>query len=168
MSSFNLTRWRYGLHILYYGVVPPSVPILRQTLLSSATFNTCPPIFTTSAIYPQTNTLYSSFNSDKTIHIMPSITYFVSICTLYFGIVTEKLFVSTRLTNKLGLLPIADFKTHLLGEPSGIRTRAPLIKSQVLYLLSYRFINWCEWRDSNPHLTDFLTTLCYHSRITAL
>lgn len=82
VSSFNLTRWRYGLHILVNGVVPPSVPMLHQTLLSSATFNTCPPIFTPSAIYPQTNALYSPFNSDKTIHIMPSITRLLKAITI--------------------------------------------------------------------------------------
>ena len=70
----------------------------------------------------------SPFNSDKTIYITPSITYVVGYCTLYFGIVTEKLFVGTQLTNRLGLLPIADFKTHLLGASGGIRTLNPIGK----------------------------------------
>ena len=37
----------------------------------------------------------------------------------------------------------------ICGVPSEIRTHAPLIKSQVLYLLSYRLI-WTPRWESNP------------------
>lgn len=41
--------------------------------------------------------------------------------------------------------------TPINGELGGTRTHAPLIKSQILYQLSYEF-KWPGRRDSNPHL----------------
>ena len=74
------------------------------------------------------------------------------------------------------------------GVPTGIRTQAPLIKSQVLYLLSYRHIYYtskfmtlrsitllqnfvfvnntqCQWRDSNPFNTMTGISMELQSRI---
>ena len=38
---------------------------------------------------------------------------------------------------------------EIVGVPGGDRNRDPMIKSHVLYLLSYRHIYWCTPKGSN-------------------
>lgn len=160
MSSFNLTRWRYGLHILSYGVVPPSVPMLHQTLLSSATFNTCPPIFTPSAIC---YTLYKRYitNEDFSTDIVP---YYL-FCQLLHLVPRHRhweTFLELGLNNKIRLPFDAVFNHHLLGEDRGTWTLDFKIKSFVLCQLSYILIKYRGFMRNYkypPALVSLLTTM---------
>lgn len=153
--------------------------MLHQTLLSSATFNTCPPIFTPSAIC---YTLYKRYitNEDFSTDIVP---YYL-FCQLLHLVPRHRhweTFLELGLNNKIRLPFDAVFNHHLLGEDRGTWTLDFKIKSFVLCQLSYILIKyrgfmrnykypprtgfplnhnagivysppdlWCEWRDSNP------------------